>query len=278
MKKKRAAQTPAPTAAAQLTSSSAHDLTARAASTPSLVSDWDAAKLSLACSQIATGTVTKTFYTSTATAYSGVVTSTIYSRVDALGSLVTQTFSSVVVSYTATTVTDAAAPTETVSTPSSCPLQSQVSCFGISARGPAHVDGKDLYLHPDHTSPVWGGWGAGYEKAVFYLTCAGELVALAPRGQAMNTLLTSSESGMWVEFGGEGADSSSAVKCTQDTGAKTLSCDGGWYALSPVAVSVNDYRAFSGYWQPAWGPGVNEYEDLQGVALAYEEVECPCSY
>ncbi|KAL2845880.1 hypothetical protein BJY01DRAFT_247487 [Aspergillus pseudoustus] len=267
-KRKRAVQTPAPISTIMRRAPPTLDARATSAA-PNIVSTWDAAKISLACSQIATGTVTTTFYTSTATAYSGVVTSTIYSRVDALGNLVTKTFDSVVVSYTATTVTDSIAATATATTATSCPLQSQISCFSITAHGPDHVDGKELYLHPTHASPVWGGWGAGYEKAVFYLTCAGELVSLAP--QAMSALRASSYGGgMWVEFGD--SSSSSSVKCTKDTLSQTLSCGAGWYAIPPVAISVNDYRAFSGYWQPAWGPGSNEYEDLQGVALTYEEV------
>ncbi|KAL3484555.1 hypothetical protein BJX62DRAFT_218618 [Aspergillus germanicus] len=271
MKRKRAVQTPAPTAAPTITKPPTHNLKARATSSPALIATWDAAKISLACSQIATGTTTTTFYTSTATAYNGVVTSTAYSRVDALGNLVTQTFSRVVVSYTATTVTDVAAATATATTASSCPLQSQVSCFSITAKGPEHVDGKALYLSPDHDSPVWGGWGAGYEKAVFYLTCAGELVSLPSMEK-----LVAGDGGMWVEFG-DSDSTSSGVKCTKDTGAQTLSCGAGWYAIPPIAVSVNDYRAYSGYWQPVWGAGGNEY-DLQGVALGYEEVECPCLY
>jgi hypothetical protein len=141
------------------------------------------------------------------------------------------------------------------------------------AKGPEHVDGKALYLSADHDSPVWGGWGAGYKKAVFYLTCAGELVSLP----SMEKLVTG-DGGMWVEFGdSDSTSSSSSVKCTKDTGAQTLSCGAGWYTIPPVAVSVNDYRAYSGYWQPVWGAGGNEY-DLQGVALGYEEVECPCLY
>ncbi|KAL4876406.1 hypothetical protein BJY04DRAFT_223042 [Aspergillus karnatakaensis] len=265
--KKRAIQTAAPSP--RVTSSPTLGLAGRAINEPAMVSDWEDDKISMACSQIATGTLTTTFYTSTATTYSGVVTSTVYSTVNALGDMVTQTFERVVVSYTATTVT-ADAPTATATTATTCPLQTQVSCFTITGHGPEHIDGKQLHLSPETDSLVWGGWGAGYEPGIFYLTCAGELVSLP----SMKSL--SAPSGMWVEFGEDASDGSN-VKCTKDTGASTLSCGAGWYAIPPVAVSVNDYRAFSGYWQPVWSAGSNEY-GLEGVALSYEGVECPCGY
>lgn len=276
--RKRALETAAPTnpfsvrGAAPKPTGAAHKLLARTVSEPAFASTWDATKLSLACSQVATGTVTKTFYSSTATAYSGVVTKTAYSTVDVLGKLYTETFSRAVVSYTATTVTASATSTATVTTASSCPLQSQVSCFTISASGADHINGKQLYIADGHSSPVWGGWGAGYELATFYMTCSGDLVALP----SMQVLTTAED--MWVEFGD--FTSSSAVtnqKCIQDTAAGTLSCGAGWYAMTPVARDINDFRAFSGYWQPIWSDG-SITDTLTPVTLKYETVTCPCQY
>ncbi|RAO71303.1 uncharacterized protein BHQ10_007315 [Talaromyces amestolkiae] len=276
--RKRALETAAPTnpfsvrGAAPKSTGAAHKLRARTVSEPAFASTWDATKLSLACSQVATGTVTKTFYSSTATAYSGVVTNTAYSTVDVLGTLYTETFSRAVVSYTATTVTASATSTATVTTASNCPLQSQVSCFTISASGADHINGKQLYMADGHSSPVWGGWGAGYELATFYMTCSGDLVALP----SMQVLTTAED--MWVEFGD--FTSSSAVtnqKCIQDTAAGTLSCGAGWYAMTPVARDINDFRAFSGYWQPIWSDG-SDTDTLTPVTLTYETVTCPCQY
>jgi hypothetical protein len=83
----------------------AADLAKRTVVVPAMISTWDSSKISLACSQVATGTTTRTFYTSTATAYSSTVVNTVYSTVDAVCALGTKTFSCIVVSQTATTVT-----------------------------------------------------------------------------------------------------------------------------------------------------------------------------
>ncbi|EED16609.1 hypothetical protein TSTA_016840 [Talaromyces stipitatus ATCC 10500] len=251
----------------------AHQLLARTiTSTPAFVSTWDASKLSLGCSQVATGTVTTTFYSSTTTAYSGVVTSTAYSTVDVLGKLYTNTFERVVVSYTATTITGATTATATATTASSCPLQTQVSCFTITGTGPDHINGKQLYMSDGQASPVWGGWGAGYELATFYLTCSGDLVALP----SMKVLSTAAD--MWIEFGNFTSSSSPTnQRCIQDTAAGTLSCGAGWYAMKPVATTINDFRAFSGYWQPIWSDGSNN-DILTPITLTYNNATCPCQY
>ncbi|KAJ5547306.1 hypothetical protein N7494_004891 [Penicillium frequentans] len=258
-KKKNAA--PQPTKAAKFAKRTA-------VAEPTLVSTWDASKISLACSQVATGTATTTFYTSTATAYSGSVVNTVYSTVDALGALKTETFSRIVVSQTATTVTGT--QTATATTATGCPLQTQVSCFTISAIGPDHINGKQLYLSDNSSSPVWGGWGAGYEVGVFYLTCAGDLVALP----SMDVLAPAQD--MWVEFGGF-ASTTTKQTCSQDTSSGILSCGSGWYSTSPTALRYTDFRAYSGDWQPVWNDATNK-DTLTPVVLTYNTVDCPCQY
>lgn len=243
-------------------------LAKRTIAEPAVISTWDTSKISLACSQIATGTVTTTFYTSTATAYSGSVVNTVYSTVDALGALKTETFSRIVVSQTATTVIGT--QTATATTATSCPLQTQVSCFTITATGPEHVNGKQLYLSNNSSSPVWGGWGAGYEVGVFYITCAGDLVALP----SLNVLAPMKS--MWVEFESF-ASATSKQSCSQDISSGILSCGSGWYAISPVALRYTDFRAFSGDWQPIWNDATNE-DTLTPVVLTYDTVDCPCQY
>lgn len=246
----------------------AADLAKRTVAEPAMISTWDSSKISLACSQVATGTVTTTFYTSTATAYSGTIVNTVYSTVDALGALKTETFTRVVVSQTATTVTGT--QTATATTAASCPLQTQVSCFTITATGPDHINGKRLYLSNNSSSPVWGGWGAGYEVGVFYLTCAGDLVALP----SMDVLAPAKE--MWVEFDSF-SSSSSKQSCSKDSSSGILSCGSGWYSTSPVALRYTDFRAYSGDWQPIWNDGTNE-DTLTPVVLTYDTVDCPCQY
>ncbi|KAJ5949121.1 hypothetical protein N7454_000705 [Penicillium verhagenii] len=237
-------------------------------SEPALISTWDSSKISLACSQVATGTATTTFYTSTSTSYTGTVTNTVFSTVDALGALKTETFSRVVVSQTASTVTGAQAATATIA--ASCPLQTQVSCFTVTATGPDHVNGKQLYLSSNNSSPVWGGWGAGYEVGTFYLTCAGDLVALP----SMDVLVSAQD--RWVEFDSF-SSATSKQTCSQDTSSGILSCGSGWYATTPVALRFTDFRAYSGDWQPVWNDGTNE-DTLTPVVLTYDTVDCPCQY
>ncbi|KAJ5623654.1 hypothetical protein N7490_012259 [Penicillium lividum] len=240
----------------------------RTVSEPAMISTWDSSKISLACSQVATGTTTTTFYTSTATAYSGTVTNTVYSTIDTLGSLQTETFSRVVISQTATTVTGAQVATAT--TAASCPLQTQVSCFTITATGPDHINGKQLYLSSNNSAPVWGGWGAGYEIGTFYLTCAGDLVSLP----SMDVLVSAED--MWVEFDSF-SSATSKQSCSKDTSSGILSCGSGWYATTPVALRYTDFRAYSGDWQPVWNDGTNE-DTLTPVVLTYTTVDCPCQY
>ncbi|GIC86121.1 uncharacterized protein Aud_002484 [Aspergillus udagawae] len=202
------------------------------------------------------------------TAYSGTVVNTVYSTVDALGAIETSTFSRIVVSQTATTVTGTQPATATTAT--NCPLQTQVSCFMITASGPEHVNGKQLFLSNNSSSPVWGGWGAGYEIGVFYLTCAGDLVALP----SMNVLAPVRDK--WVEFDSF-SSATSKQSCSKDTSSGIVSCGSGWYATSPVALRYTDFRAYSGDWQPVWNDGTSE-DTLTPVVLTYETVDCPCQY
>lgn len=92
----------------------------------------------------------------------------------------------------------------------------------------------------------------------------------------MQVLITAED--MWVEFGDFTSSSSSMnQKCIQDTAAGTLSCGAGWYAMTPVARDINDFRAFSGYWQPIWSDGSNT-DTLTLVTLTHETVTCPYQY
>jgi hypothetical protein len=77
----------------------------RIVSEPSMISTWDSSKVSFACSQIATGATTTTYFTSTATSYLGSVISTVYSTVDALGSIKTSTKPVYIYSLAGITVT-----------------------------------------------------------------------------------------------------------------------------------------------------------------------------
>ncbi|RFU28817.1 hypothetical protein B7463_g7522, partial [Scytalidium lignicola] len=235
---------------------------------PTFISTWDSSKISYGCSQVATGTVTKTFYTSTSTSYSGTVTSTATAVSDVLGKVVTSNIGSMVYSLTAVTTT---VGSTTATTATSCPLQTQVSCFSITGHGQAHVDGKKLSRNDGYSSPMFGPWPSpDFEPAIFYLTCAGHLVSLP----SQRVLIPQQDE--WVEFS---TFQTNAPVCTQDPETKSIVCGSGWYTYTeyPYSTPNNiDMRP----WMPLWqgDAQIPYYETEAPVALTYDEVECPCAY
>ncbi|KAJ9667640.1 hypothetical protein H2201_002175 [Coniosporium apollinis] len=137
-----------------------------------LIAGREPTKVSYACLQIATGTVTASVYGSTSTTYSGVSTSTVTQTVGEQGPLAIETElwrQSLATEVTATkgVVTSTKA--------GSRPLQTQLSCFTLTSHGRPHIEGKALGFQQ-------GGdfLSLGYriiEPAVFFLTSNGTLVA-----------------------------------------------------------------------------------------------------
>jgi hypothetical protein len=253
------------------------NVTKRQVNEPAIVSTWDASKISLACSQIATGTSTATLYTSTAYSFSGTFTSTYYTNVNAVGKIVTQTSASTVWSVTATPTTIDQGETATTSIATSCPLQTQVSCFTITGHGAPHIDGKQLYSNPNFASPIFGGWyydGFGdWDPTTYYLTCAGDLVSVA----SLKTLAQAADGNTFVEFVDlvNSPDGGTAVTCQKDEVKKTLQCGNGWFSYNPKA-GLGDWTTESaGGWTPSWS---STQAGVMPIGLTYEEVPCPCAY
>jgi hypothetical protein len=253
-----------------------HRAAKREATSPSFISTWDASKISLACSQVATGTSTSTYYTSTATSYSGSATVTVLSTVDVLGKITTVTEAQTVSILTGTTVTNTALATHTSTSATSCPLQTQTSCFTITGHGPSQIENTTLSIISGDNQPSflnWPGWSTG----IFYLTCEGYLVNLPSMMALMKG--TWGLAGGWVTF--EQFSYATAIEqigtCTQDTVAGTLTCGGLW-GVVPLTPSLGDNV------QDAYFPGWTDEAEYFGlgillaVTLSYNDVTCPCQY
>jgi hypothetical protein len=145
---------------------------------PTMITAWDNIKISLACSQIATGTSTTTFFTSTATAYSGTVTSTVFSITDVLGKNrdINVRRNSGLCYRNKNNVFRSSHCHSDDRIQLSPPITSLL--LHLHGHGAPHIDGKQLYMQDDYASPIFGGWGNEYSLATFYLTCAGDLVVL----------------------------------------------------------------------------------------------------
>jgi len=247
----------------------------RLVTAPSFISTWGSSEISLACKQVATGTSTTTFYTSTKTVYSSTVTSTVTNTIDVLGAIVTSTNTGWVVSDGVTTVTATGTATTTIT---NCPLQTQVSCFTISGQGASNIGNQPLYYAPnDNLGMAFGGFGAGWILAVFYMTCEGYLVMLPSFNVIIQEQVEESTTVQWLSLG-QAASHGIEQVCTQDTVAGTISCGEGWYTAPPPVTSNNE--DFDGTaWIALWADGGSEFGgQLVPVALTYQEVACPCSY
>lgn len=256
----------------------------RAVATPSLITTWDSSKISLACSQIATGTTTKTYYTSTATAYSGTVFSTVYTTVLVQGaSIVTTVTTSTVATAKRVTVTTAGA-TSKVTTASSCPLQTQVSCFSITGHGAPHIEGETLWGISGYSGLSFRNPDDSAVPIVFYLTCAGELVIIT--GGWLRVLAdTGSDSAQFPLFAS--TSSSSRTQCTQNTVDKTILCGTGWFIPKPLAAvyptwkdaaTFADYTKYYAYVPYTEDTPFDQTIPNIPITLSYTEVACPCQY
>ncbi|KAF2151504.1 hypothetical protein K461DRAFT_322739 [Myriangium duriaei CBS 260.36] len=239
---------------------------------PTMVADWPKSKISYACSQVATGTTTRTFYTSTATAYNATLTSssTIYTAFQ--GPAVTSY--SILTSYDWSTTT-VAGPQKTV--PASCPLQTQVSCFTVTGHGPASIDGKYLHVKQGVLNPSFDN-----TPTVFFLSCEGKLTAL-PDLRVLGGPTGPSK----IAFNTWGPKY--AAMCTRDSVTKELNClrDGGniMYGWTPPVTSQywdETYLKYvspwddSGLWMPTWGYQADASE-YSLVTLTTQDVTCPCT-
>jgi hypothetical protein len=235
-----------------------------------LVSDWPSSKIKYACSQVATGTDIRTFYTGYSTFYSGVSTVTTTSWVNTDAVAVTKT--STLIDNTWTTSTSAVSSS---TIPASCPLQTQVSCFTITGHGPSEIDGKQLGLKDGVLNPSFD-----YSPSTFYLTCEGNLISLPD-----TRVLTGPSGANKLSFSN---DRTLATACTRDSVTKELTCtqDGSniiyiWQPSTETSYWDENYfrvvpREDANLWAPAWGPQGNS-NNYTALTLSTQDVSCPCA-
>jgi hypothetical protein len=242
---------------------------------PAMIRDWDSKKVSMACAQIATGTNTVTFFTSTSTSYTSTTTVTIRKSVDVLGSIVTSTYPVYFYSTTSTKVTSG--DTTAISTPTSCPLQQQISCFTLTGHGRPHIDGKRLYLQSIGDRLIFGDWGSKSSPTQFYLSCNGYLIA-HPAGIQMIKIWGNP----WPGFMSPDTIPSHAIspKCVKDIVTKTLVCDEiGLFSEDPDPLAAQ--LAGEESWWPKWynyGFWQRITQSKTPLVLTYDDVSCTCSY
>jgi len=275
-------------------------LARQAVATPAVVADWPATKISYACKQVATGTATTT-YTATSTSTSGWTTLTRTVTANVNGPLSTHTVvstSTAYMGYVSTTVAGVA----TVTRGTSCPLQTQATCFEVKAYGRPHVEGKKLRYHKDSSMFSFLDSQPG---TVFYLTCDGTLTMLNQGGRL---ILANSQDqvtrGDWVKFvrtdyAEANPDTVEYGHCTKTPASEQsqsglevgeLSCtlfDQSVFAVSDPYIFVQSWYADPWWpewqWYPAWGPAANPggwplygTVNYYPLKLEYQDVVCPC--
>ncbi|KFY85691.1 hypothetical protein V500_08192 [Pseudogymnoascus sp. VKM F-4518 (FW-2643)] len=272
----------------------------QAVATPAVVADWPATKISYACKQVATGTATKT-YTATSTLISGLttVTQTVTANVNGpLSTRTVMTTSTAYMGYVRTTVPGVA----TVTRGASCPLQTQATCFEVTAHGRPHVEGKKMRYYKDNGMFSFLDSSPG---TVFYVTCDGTLTML---NQGSRLILANSKDqvthGDYVRFVTTAyAEANPGIveygKCTKTPGSGQsasglevgeLSCTlfgENTFTVRDPFIFVQSWYADPWWpewqWYPAWGPAENPGDwpnygttVYYPIRLEYQDVVCPC--
>ncbi|PNS15463.1 hypothetical protein CAC42_722 [Sphaceloma murrayae] len=251
----------------------AADLKRRYVAPPALVAAWGRNKISFACSQVATGTLTSTYASATTTLQSGTITNTHTAFTNVAAPAVTSSSTLRIASMIQT-----ACATYTQSAYSSCPLQNQATCFQITGHGPSAIEGKTLGLSGNNLSPRFD-----HPAATFYIDCKGHVRSATDyrwlSGSFATSLLTFEKASQF--------NSTNAATCSLDTATKAVTCNfrgnTGIYAfvptasyvpVSPQAALIPDTRQFYASWKDSsdMAPGA-AYVPL---TLSYTEVTCPC--
>jgi hypothetical protein len=262
----------------------------QAVAQPSMLAGWDATKISFACKQVATGTSTMS-YTTTTTVTSGVVTATAVLTVNKNGPLVTETYMQTMGRFMgATTETVEGTATKTV-----CPTPQATSCFKLQVHGAPWVEGK--YMRYSQ----WGSFQpdvADYEYDTFYLSANGRLMGYTAEGTTF--FLGKSFPWVWDGYYGEvyfmdassGGAGAEVATCWKDADpcSKGFQCKVtspaeilGMSIQEPVYEHYDEWSFdFSGWgsnsFRPAWGlvtDGLPYYVWVP-ITFTYEDVPCPC--
>lgn len=263
----------------------------QAIATPTQISSWSPKKISAACAQIATGTLTTTYFVATATSTiatsTGTTTLTQYVGTDA-AIAVTDYYTRT--RYARTTITyTSGLTTTTVAT--DCPLATQISCFTLTGQSGAapHIDGALFGVHDGYANPSF----QYKSNTVWYLTCNNSLVNLGTFG----TFGAYSDYG-WTAV--EPLQYISPATCTQS--GQFLNCvsyNGATMSIGETDMEQGYGEGYCGYeddygdgyngwddmcndnlmWEPMWGNAVqNDVRGQVPVALVMEPVVCPCAY
>ncbi|WYZ43672.1 hypothetical protein EsH8_VII_000108 [Colletotrichum jinshuiense] len=277
---RRGLEEPMPTATAAV---------AKRQDTPPLVANWDATKISFACKQIATGTVTLTYTTST-TVTSGVVTATHTITENLNGPLVTRTNT---ITSTRFLGIKTVAPPGSVATETVCPPSSVNTCFKIKVHGCPWVEDKYIRYSRFGGFQPESFYGTDY---VFYLTTTGRLIGYIPGGPSLvlGTSYPFVNPNYWGEVYmrdvSQPANGYQYATCTKDTDpcSKGLTCsiiDAGGVERVGMSLQVPDFAPYSNFddgtssnsFRPAWFklPDTAYYKWLP-FTMTYEDVPCPC--
>lgn len=249
---------------------------------PTMVSGWSPKKISAACAQIATGTVTQSSYVATST--STVATSSAVQTVTQLvgaAAAVTSTYTQKSASYTTTYVTSGTS-TKTIAT--GCPLATQISCFtlqGQSAQAP-HVNNHSLAVMDNYGNPNF----AYTQYPYWYLTCNGSLVNVATFntfGYYGNTYsnvgsisrtqpATCTPAGEYLDckWNGQGL----SIEAFQSEIGPNGQSPSSFSAGGPFDTQGMDSRTYC----PVWGNDTSQDRSLVPLALLMTPVTCPCAY
>ena len=261
----------------------------QAIATPTQISSWSPKKISAACAQIATGTLTTTYFVATATSTiatsTGTTTLTQYVGTDA-AIAVTDYYTRT--RYARTTTTFTSGSTTTI-VATGCPLATQISCFtltGQSGQAP-HIDGALFGVRDGYSNPSF----RYHDHTVWYLTCNNTLVNLG-------TFWTF---GAFDTYGWTAAYSLQYVypaTCVQSGTFLNCEYNGATMSIGETEMEQGYEDGYCGYegdygdgyydddmcndnvlWMPEWGNA--EQNDVRGavpVALVMEPVVCPCAY
>lgn len=259
----------APPVPAQVERSTSKNHHKRSIAPPTIISGWDTTKIRYACSQVATGKQTNTYTTEYSTSYTSTAVLTDTYQSIAGGTPTTQmtTFTS----YAWSTSTAYAA---TRSIDSSCPLQSQASCFKIKGHGLPQIEGKELGLKDEVAQANFN-----VPATTFYLACDGSLVSLPDTRALVST------TGLFdfVPFGS--TTSKTRIKCAKNAVTNRLTCTTSagsdiaymWSPSTPY-FRTNFYQITPledpRYWNPTFVAGSADYLP---VTFSYQKVDCPCT-
>jgi hypothetical protein len=256
---------------------------ARQVAKPAIVNGWDPTKISYACKQVATGTTYTSIWGSTTTSFTSTATSTTTNTIwtNTKAEIYTETemqYQELVVA----TVTNTGG-VATTTTASSCPLQTQASCFYLVGHGAPHIEGVKARVMYNQLITFEKNRDLS-DGDIFWLTPSGNLVTMRENdGQAQpKAWLGGNQQYGYVEWTQDPNDPNMAKCVKGDCSSKAFSCTYNgktkWLIDAPDS-ELNWYYSWNiPYpYRPAWN-GVGYDDRKYTMYVTYEDVDCPCQY